>query len=284
MAIWITPTRVPQTWNGENLRKTFPDRWELVDNTTVPYHANQLFKYFGSGEDMQVDVVILDQFITYADKDSRESGSWGCCEDQPRTLTTMEFLSSVPKLLASPTVSDDEPCFFHKKSKLILTGHNYEFAYFPPGHKVPEEMENEGWFFRYIVPLMFFSPGRYDTSLARNIIRVRDFKVHAAQWQEIFKWDFMYSTGHHELPTVCGPCSNKDIMQGEGGVKGHIKRALEASGELTGNPDAGSWFPYKSANVVYSIQQKEPEYVKKLGEQPVLPLGGPGYDDTGMKK
>ena len=272
--------RVPQTSNGEYLRKTYADRWELVDNTTVPYHANQLLKYFGG----EVDAVIMDQFITYADKDSLKAQCWGSCDDAAQTKTALDFLQTMPTLMSSPSVSDDEPCFFHKASKLILTGHNYEFAYMPPGYVAPKEMEFEGWFFKYVVPKMFFKVGRYDTGVGQAVTRMRDWKVHAAQWQEIFKWDFLYSTGHHELPTICGPCSNKEIMDGDGGLKGHIQRTLEVSGEWTGEADAGSWFPYKSANVAYKIQQKEPEYVDKFGEQPVLPLGGPGYDEIGMKK
>jgi len=38
------------------------------------------------------------------------------------------------------------------------------------------------------------------------------------------------------------------------------------------------------APISSDFQQKEPEYAQKLGEQPVLPLGGPGYDEMGMKR
>lgn len=86
----------------------------------------------------------MDQFITYADQDSREAGNWGCCDEDTKMLTAMEFFQTTPKLLASPSVSNDEPVFFHAKSKLIFTGHNIEFAFFPPGHAIPPEMAFEG--------------------------------------------------------------------------------------------------------------------------------------------
>ena len=73
--------------------------------------------------------------------------------------------------------------------------------------------------------------------------RLRDPAIHAEQWQEVMKWDFEYATGHHGPVGICGPIDDKDIMEGEGGIKGYTTRKLEASGELNNTPEPGSWWP-----------------------------------------
>ena len=66
--------------------------------------------------------------------------------------------------------------------------------------------------------------------------RLGDVKVHAEQWQEVLKWPFEFATSHHDPVTVCGPLDMPEVMDGEGGVKGHIQRKLDQSGEVS------SWF------------------------------------------
>ena len=49
------------------------------------------------------------------------------------------------------TISDksqpvDDTVFFHKQSKLILTGHHFEFMYKPIGFKTPDLLKFEGGF------------------------------------------------------------------------------------------------------------------------------------------
>jgi len=72
--IWVSPTKPPQTENGEYLMKEYPDRWELIDNSTAPNHAYQLLKYFGSGDDIQVDCVLFNQLYGYKDATSKANG------------------------------------------------------------------------------------------------------------------------------------------------------------------------------------------------------------------
>ena len=54
------------------------------DNTTVLHHCNQLLKYFGSGDDMQVDCVLFNQLFGYKDATSKSIGNWCVCDDKPK--------------------------------------------------------------------------------------------------------------------------------------------------------------------------------------------------------
>lgn len=140
-----------------------------------------------------------------------------------------------------------------------------------------------GWAFR-LMDSMFVVPGRYMSGIAAgNEERMGDPKVHAEQWQEVLKWDFSYGCGHHDVPKICGPIDNETIMEGDGGLKGHMKRVLEESGELTGEAIPGSWWPWKKPNAVYKLMTNEPKFRKKYGEPPVLRFGGPGYNAEGLK-
>ena len=91
---------------------------------------------------------------------------------------------------------------------------------------------------------------------------------------------------HHDPPTICGPINDPDIMnETTGGLKGHLTRELTKSGELTGEPDPGSWFwPYKSANAIHTLLKNEPKYLKLYGPVPTLRYGGPKYNQEGFFK
>jgi hypothetical protein len=68
--VWASPVKVPITVNGKELRNDYPDRWQLVDNTTVPNHCYQLLMYFGEGDNLQVDCVIFNQLFGYKDENN----------------------------------------------------------------------------------------------------------------------------------------------------------------------------------------------------------------------
>jgi hypothetical protein len=283
MRIWVCPTKVPMTVNGQRLQKEYASRWELVDNTTVPHHAYQLLDYFGVGDNMQVDCVVFNQFMSYDDKTSGEAGScqWIEGHKPKENVTTREFMKSMGTLQADMSCRTDDIMFFHKPTSLLITGHHYEFAYLPKGYKMPEDLKFTGsFFFRNILPGIFFKSGRYDTSLGLHQKRIADFKIHAEQWKEVMKWDFEHACSHHDPPTVCGPDTNYTIMNSEGGVRGHMKRMLEKSGELTGEPNYGFFFGFH-ANKVGKVAKKEAGYAKKWGKLPELHQGGPGFDACG---
>jgi hypothetical protein len=178
----------------------------------------------------------------------------------------------------------DDPVFYHKATKMIITGHHWEFSYMPKDFVTPEELKNKGgWVYTLLIPLMT-PKGGYDSAYTTLLKRFGDPKIHAAQWGEVMKWDFEYGTGHHDPPGMCGPIDNTAVMKGEGGLKGHFKRKLKATGELTGEPVEGSWLGWRYPNAVAKWQVAEPGFVKKYGKVPVLRMGGPGYDAYGLKK
>jgi hypothetical protein len=167
---------------------------------------------------------------------------------------------------------------------MIVTGHHWEFTYAPKGYTKPEHRKAVGWAFR-LMDSMFVNPGSYVSEYSNGKTeRIGDIQIHAEQWQEVMKWDFKYACGHHDVEGVCGPIDNDEIMQGEGGVKGHMKRVLEASGELNGTVDPGSWYPYRPSNAMYKTVQNEAKFIKKYGEPPVLRFGGPNYTAEGLPK
>lgn len=263
----------------------YPDRWQLYDNSTTPNHCHQLLKYFGSGDDMQVDCVIFNQFFGYSDATAAASGLRSKTDDSPdKVYTSGDVVKSVMPVMTSKEEPIDDTCFFHKASGMLITGHHYEFAYFPIGWTEPPEMADPSSAFMFkLLKKMMRKPGRYDTAL-EGMGRLRDPAAHSQQWQEVMKWDFKYACSHHDPVGICGPLDNDEIMNGEGGVKGHMKRMLEASGELNNTPIAGSWWPWVWPNLLHKVIAAEPGFVAKYGEPPVLRMGGPGYDENGLKK
>lgn len=286
MKVWVCPTKVPQTDNGIRLRREYPGRWELVDNTSFAHHVNQLLFYFGSGQDMQVDCIIFNQFNLYQDKTSQAVGiaKDATYKDENTSLGFFSFLNGYASLAADLSCPIDDVVFYHKPTRMIITGHHFEFVYVPHDHVFTKEFEFEGNFFiRYVMPKLLFSRGRYASNTTQTVIRIRDFKIHAAQWQEVMKWDFGFACSHHDPPGVCGPLDNGSIMNGKGGVKGHIVRELVKTGELAGEADAGSWFPWRCSNLVHRLEAKEAARKKLYGPFPPLPFGGPGYNEIGLK-
>lgn len=207
------------------MQEEYPARWELVDNSTVKNHANQLLRYFGSGDDVQVDCIIFNQLYGYTDK---TSGNAGCHTGPEHKMkdktTTKEFLKTVSALQGDLSQPLDDVVFFHRPSGLIITGHHFEISkysivlkillldklltwiffidtlsshvdtycitgYLPKGYELPEELQfSGGFFFQRILPGMYFKENRYDTSLGTHVKRIRDMKVHSEQWQEVMKW------------------------------------------------------------------------------------------------
>ena len=117
MSIWLCPTRAHHTQNHKELRKDFASRWELADNTTTPHHVQQLFDYFDG-----IDVVLFNQLFVHADQ---QGGAWRKCGCETHTLSNMDFFKKMPAFGAQDSASD-EPVFFFKPLKLILTGHHWE--------------------------------------------------------------------------------------------------------------------------------------------------------------
>ena len=134
--VWVCPTKVPGTSNGQRLQKDYPDRWMLVDNSTTDHHVHQLLKYFGSGDNLQVDCILFNQLYGYSDKTSGESG----CHQSPEAKVGDNGFKHVFKALTAlggdVSTPTDDTIFYHMPSGLIITGHHWEFCYYPKGYEV----------------------------------------------------------------------------------------------------------------------------------------------------
>lgn len=133
MRVWVCPTKVPQTDNGERLRSVYPERWELVDNTSTRHHVHQLLHYFGSGENLQVDCIVFNQLNLYKDKTSQAAGiaSLGTYKDKKTSKSLFAFMKGFAALSADLSCPIDDVVFYHKATKMAITGHHFAFAYIP---------------------------------------------------------------------------------------------------------------------------------------------------------
>jgi hypothetical protein len=122
MKIWVCPTRAYNTKNQQELRKKYPERWELADNTSTEHHVHQLLHYFGSGADLQVDCVLFDQAYIHGDA---VEGVWRD-PTGAKWLTNTDVFTVLPKLENAKDDLSDETVFFYKPLKLAITGHHYE--------------------------------------------------------------------------------------------------------------------------------------------------------------
>jgi hypothetical protein len=111
--------------------KQYPERWELVD-------VHQLLHFFGSGDDLQVDCVLFNQLYGNTDEHSGECGFWQGPEDKPELKGEMYPLTTLAELMKDMSQPMDDVMFFHKKTKLLISGHHFEFAYTPKGHVQPK--------------------------------------------------------------------------------------------------------------------------------------------------
>lgn len=282
--VWVSPTKVPGTSNGQRLQEDYPDRWILADNSTTEHHVHQLRKYFGSGDNLQVDCVLFNQLYGYSDKTSGESGCHQSPEAEVKANGFKKVFSTLTALGGDQSTPTDDTVFYHKPTGLLITGHHWEFCYYPKGFDVPKENRFAGgWLFESFLFGQYFKTDRYDTSLGTHINRLRDVTAHAKQWQEVLKWDFKWACSHHDFVTVCGPCSpipNKAVLDHEGGVKGWMEEKLTKSGELTGEPTYSKMMIFGNTNALGKVVKQSEKFQKKLGEPP-LPMGGPSYDGMG---
>ena len=115
----------------------YPKRWELADNSSIPHHINQLYRYFGSGDDLQVDCVLHNQFFIYKDTSSGSKGFWQNPDQKPEVKGNLFPFTNFASVVSDKSQPVDETILFHKQSKLIVTGHQFQFVYKPVGYKTP---------------------------------------------------------------------------------------------------------------------------------------------------
>lgn len=218
--VLVPAKRVPHTLNGQRLREKYKDRWELMEG---PRPA-QLMDAFGD----QIEVVIFDQLLAFRDETQRELGGPADHGSKPIRVGGFGLLKMMMKMqkdLAQPT---DEVFLFHKRSGLVVAGHNFPFSYVPKGYKpAPRFALKNGGFPANVLMRLMMPPGTFKSALELQPAPVVDAAKHAAAWESVLQWDVEAWATAHDPPTVSGP-----PMSGE-----EITAAVRASVQRSGEDD-----------------------------------------------
>ena len=120
----------------------------------------------------------------------------------------------------------DEVTFFHKKSGLVIGGHNYQLSYTPKGYKAPEKFKtNAGPFPLNLMMKLMMKPGDFKSTLEGQPGTIADSKLHLEEWELVLAWDIKAWTSAHNPVSICGPDSSGDE------IKKAIRESLSRSGE-----------------------------------------------------
>jgi hypothetical protein len=217
----IPAKRIPFTRNGQQLAKKYADRWELMEG---PRPQNVLDE-FGD----QIDIVIFDQLFGYKDETSAKAFDGGAA-DHSSTATNFKgfkLMMRMGPLMKDVSQPNDEVTFFHKKTGLVVGGHNFQFAYTPKGFKPDKEftMKMGGFPMSIMMKMMMFPKGVFKSTYEGPASPIADSAAHWDQWQKVLEWDMKAWTSAHNTPTICGPEMTGDEP------KAAIRESLKRSGE-----------------------------------------------------
>jgi len=220
--ILVPAKRIPATRNGKKLQQQYADRWELAHGP----RPTPLIEEFGD----QIDVVIFDQLHTYSDQASGEVFGGEALDYRSKRLRIggLSMMMKMGKLMKDFSQPTDEVTFFHRRSGLVVGGHNYQLSYRPKGHKPTAEHKlAAGPFPVGLIFKMMMPAGRFVSNLESAPCPIADPAAHAQQWQMVLDWDMVAWTSAHNPPTVLGP----DLSRAE------LKAAIRASLARTGEDD-----------------------------------------------
>jgi|GEM_PF-1926347 len=218
--VLIPAKRVPSTRNGIELQKKYAARWELMYGP----RPSQLTEEFGD----QLDAVIFDQLFTYRDQFHAELGGAKNHSSPRQNVAGFKLLGLFAKTGKDMSQPTDEVFLFHKKSGLVIAGHNYQFIFEPTGHKPqPQHKLKRGGFPMNVLFKMLLKKGQFVSSLEGQPQPIADSKIHLQEWETVLAWDLRAWTSCHNPPTVVGPpLSPKEL-----------KEAIRASLARTGEDD-----------------------------------------------
>ena len=79
---------------------------------------------------MQVDCIVFNQFFGYDDKTSGANGScqWIEGHEVKENTKTSDFMQNMGNMKADLSCRTDDIMFFHKPTKLLITGHHFEVS------------------------------------------------------------------------------------------------------------------------------------------------------------
>ena len=214
----IPAKKIPFTRNGGNLQEKYKDRWELMHGP----RPQQLLEEFGD----EIDIVIFDQLFGYTDETSGEAFEGGALDhsSKPTSYGGFKMIMKFGSLMKDVSQPIDEVTFFHKKSGLVIGGHNYQVFYTPNGYKAPEKFKTNAGPLNLMMKLMM-KPGDFKSTLEGQPGPIADSKLHLEEWELVLTWDIKAWTSAHNPVSICGP----DLSGDE--IKKAIRESLSRSGE-----------------------------------------------------
>jgi hypothetical protein len=217
--VLIPAKRVPSTRNGKVLAQKFKDRWELMHGPK----PSQLIEEFGN----EIDVVIFDQLFHFGDETiGAEMGSPVDHRSAPMTAGGLSIMRMMMKMMGDRSQPNDEVCFFHRASGLVIAGHNFQMMYEPKGYSPPPQFAMKGGGFPINLMMKMMMPkGKFVSNLEGQPGPIADSKIHAAEWEAVLAWDIKAWSSAHNPPTVCGPDLSGDA------IKAAIRESLHRTGE-----------------------------------------------------
>jgi hypothetical protein len=217
----IPAKRIPFTRNGKNLKEKYADRWELLEGPKPGPLLDEVGEH--------IDIVIFDQLFGYKDESSAKAFDGGALDhsSKPTSYGSFKLMRRFPKLMKDTSQPNDEVALLHRKSGLVIAGHNFPFAFVPKGFKPTKEHKlNLGPFpIGFMLKMMMMKPGAFRSMLEAAPGPIADSKAHCDAWESVLSWDIGAWTTAHDPPTVCGPDMNGDE------IKAAIRASLKRSGE-----------------------------------------------------
>jgi hypothetical protein len=217
--VLIPAKRIPSTRNGKLLAQKYASRWELMHG---PRPA-QLVEEFGN----ELDVVIFDQMFHYSDANA--AAAMNSPQDHASGTSRLggfSLMMKMGKVMGDKSQPNDEVCFLHKASGLVIAGHNYQFMYTPKDHVPPAKFQMQmGGFPMSLMMKMMMPKGKFVSNFEGDAGPIADPKIHAAEWETVLAWDIRAWTSAHNPPTVCGP-----DLSGEA-IKAAVRESIHRTGE-----------------------------------------------------
>lgn len=219
--ILVPAKRIPFTRNGKNLQAKYAKRWELLHG---PKPA-ELLEEFGD----EIDIVVFDQLMQYKDENHGAAFNGGSLDhaSTPTSFGGFAMLKAFGKIMGDVSQPTDEVVLFHKKSGLVIAGHNFPFSYVPKGYKAPVRFALKAGPFpiNLMMKMTMMKPGSFKSLLETQPGPIADPKRHAEAWEAVLAWPIRAWVTAHDPPTVSGP-----DMAGEE-IKNAVRESIHRSGE-----------------------------------------------------
>ncbi|CAM9793859.1 unnamed protein product, partial [Heterosigma akashiwo] len=219
--ILVEGIRIPFTQNGMNLRKKWGERLETMSGP----RPSLILEHFGN----QLDLVMFDQ-LTHSKELPKYT--WMGPNDPIRKLGLLQWFRFFNEAFKDHSVPNAECTLFHKSSKLVIGGHNFQFMYIPtnyspkPEHKLPF---NAPFPLNLMMKKMLMARGKFNSLYENEPAPFQSIAKHVQEWEMVLGWDFKDWTSSHNPPTVIGPGQAEQLHPAV--LKKRIRQSLRRTGE-----------------------------------------------------